>query len=176
MNKVCIICSGNGIYKCPTCFIYYCSAKCCKKHRENDCELFQKEEQPVAEEKPKENVKTADEVSAERLQLLKNSDEVKNLLTNPHLRDLLVTIDQAENAEQIMQKAMLEAIFVEFADACIKAVEPPNSNPDQAAVIMKSDASAFSNSENFNVGGIGNTNINTFTQSGDIEQAGANFG
>ncbi|XP_076275939.1 zinc finger HIT domain-containing protein 3 isoform X4 [Rhynchophorus ferrugineus] len=131
MNKVCIICSGNGIYKCPTCFIYYCSAKCCKKHRENDCELFQKEEQPVAEEKPKENVKTADEVSAERLQLLKNSDEVKNLLTNPHLRDLLVTIDQAENAEQIMQKAMLEAIFVEFADACIKAVEPPNSNPDQ---------------------------------------------
>lgn len=64
--------------------------------------------------------------------ILENSDEVKNLLTNPHLRDLLVTIDQAENAEQIMQKAMLEAIFVEFADACIKAVEPSNTNQDQA--------------------------------------------
>ncbi|XP_030751792.1 zinc finger HIT domain-containing protein 3 [Sitophilus oryzae] len=133
MSKVCVICSGNGIYKCPTCFIYYCSAKCCKKHRENECELFKKEEQPDpdSEEKTKKTLKTGDEVSADRLQLLKNSDEVKNLLSNPHLRDLLVTIDEADNAEQIMQKAMLEPIFVEFADACIKAVEHPNSNRDE---------------------------------------------
>ncbi|XP_050307606.1 zinc finger HIT domain-containing protein 3 [Anthonomus grandis grandis] len=127
MERACVICSVNGIYKCPTCFIYYCSSKCCKKHRETGCEVYREQviEQP---QKSKESQKLAEEVSAERLQLLKNSDEVKQLLTNPHLRDLLVTIDKAENAEQIVQKAMLEPIFVEFADACIKAVEPEQDN------------------------------------------------
>ncbi|CAG9773798.1 unnamed protein product [Ceutorhynchus assimilis] len=125
MSKSCIICSKTGSYKCPMCYIYYCSSKCCKKHRETGCEvILQKEDPPQEPEKPKEALKSPEEISAGRLQLLKNSDEVKNLLTNPHLRDLLVTIDKAENAEQIIQKAMLEPIFVEFADACIKAVEP----------------------------------------------------
>jgi len=131
MSKVCVICSGDGIYKCPICCIYYCSSRCCKKHRANGCEVIQKEEPQESPEKSKENLKSPEEISAERLQLLKSSDEVKNLLTNPHIRDLLVTIDNAENAEQIVQKAMLEPIFVEFADACIKAVEPESAEQDQ---------------------------------------------
>ncbi|XP_060521914.1 zinc finger HIT domain-containing protein 3 [Cylas formicarius] len=123
MNKTCSICGGNGVYKCPICLIFYCSVKCCKKHREDKCEVIQREEKPIekSNEKPE---KSKEEISAERLELLKNSDEVKQLLTNKHLQDLLITIDQAENAEEIMQKAMLEPIFVEFADACLKAVEP----------------------------------------------------
>ncbi|XP_066248437.1 zinc finger HIT domain-containing protein 3 [Euwallacea similis] len=131
MSKVCIICTGDGKYKCPMCYIYYCSSKCCKKHRENGCEVIQKEDPVATVEMPKETLRSPEEISAERLYLLKNSEEVKNLLTNPHLRDLLVTIDNAENAEEVVQKAMLEPIFVEFADACIKAVEPENSGQDQ---------------------------------------------
>lgn len=46
------------------------------------------------------------------------------MLANKHLRALLKTVDSTENAEEIMQKVMLEPIFVEFADACLRIVEP----------------------------------------------------
>lgn len=55
------------------------------------------------------------------------NDEVTKLLTNTHLRNLLVTVDNSENPVEIMQKAMQEPIFVEFADACLKVVEPEES-------------------------------------------------
>lgn len=48
---------------------------------------------------------------------------MKKLLTNKHLQDLLQTIDQSEDPEKIMQKAMQEPLFVEFADACLKVVD-----------------------------------------------------
>ncbi|KAL1494470.1 hypothetical protein ABEB36_010066 [Hypothenemus hampei] len=130
MSKVCIICTANGIYKCPICYVYYCSSKCCKKHRADGCELLQQKEPPQEPPQMPEALKSSDEIPSDRLQLLKNSDAVKSLLSNPHLRDLLVTIDNAEDFEQIIQKAMLEPIFVEFADACIKAVEPQENAQD----------------------------------------------
>lgn len=58
------------------------------------------------------------------------SEEVTKLLTNSHLRNLLVTVDNSENSQEIMQKAMQEPIFVEFADACLKVVEPEDSKQD----------------------------------------------
>lgn len=59
------------------------------------------------------------------MQLLGKNEEVKDLLKNKHLRDLLTQIDSCENPEKMMQKAMLEPIFVELADACLKVVDPP---------------------------------------------------
>ena len=52
------------------------------------------------------------------------SNKLKQLLRNPHLRNLLKTVDSSSDAETIMQKMMLEPIFVEFADACLEVVEP----------------------------------------------------
>lgn len=58
------------------------------------------------------------------------SEELKDILKNPHLRDLLEKIDKSEKPDAIMQKAMLEPLFVEFADACLKVVEPRQSDDE----------------------------------------------
>uniref|UniRef100_A0A7N4P7T4 Zinc finger HIT domain-containing protein 3 n=1 Tax=Sarcophilus harrisii TaxID=9305 RepID=A0A7N4P7T4_SARHA len=51
--------------------------------------------------------------------------ELRNLLTNPHLRQLLVSIDQADDKETLMKSLMQEPLFVEFADCCLRVVNPP---------------------------------------------------
>ncbi|KAH8322570.1 hypothetical protein KR074_007173 [Drosophila pseudoananassae] len=53
-----------------------------------------------------------------------NSEQLKNLLHNPHLRSLLQQIDVAINAHSAMAAAMQEPLFLEFADACLQVVEP----------------------------------------------------
>ncbi|XP_044530227.1 zinc finger HIT domain-containing protein 3 isoform X2 [Gracilinanus agilis] len=54
-----------------------------------------------------------------------DSKELRNLLTNPHLQQLLVSIDQAEDKETLMKSHMREPLFVEFADCCLRIVDPP---------------------------------------------------
>lgn len=51
------------------------------------------------------------------------NQELKNILCNHHLREMLVAIDKSTNPAATMQQAMLEPIFVEFADECLKVVE-----------------------------------------------------
>ncbi|NWR73304.1 ZNHI3 protein, partial [Centropus unirufus] len=66
-----------------------------------------------------------DRVPLQKLQLLGESEELRDLLLNPHLRQLLLTIDQAEDKSSLMKKYMQEPLFVEFADCCLRIVEPP---------------------------------------------------
>ncbi|CAG9829212.1 unnamed protein product [Diabrotica balteata] len=127
MNKICEICQKEARYKCPICLIFYCSVPCCKKHRENKCNVLQRDEETeeanlIVKRRKIETV-TEDTVADDKLKLLATNEELNNLLANSHLRNLLVTIDQAESADEVMQKAMQEPIFVEFADACLKVVE-----------------------------------------------------
>ena len=60
---------------------------------------------------------------------LKNSEELKQLLANPHLRDYLSYINSLEYPRGFMKIAMQEPIFVEFADACLKAIHPEDHEP-----------------------------------------------
>lgn len=53
------------------------------------------------------------------------SEELRALLQNPHLRQLLLTIDQAQDKSSLLRKLMQEPLFVEFADCCLGIVEPP---------------------------------------------------
>uniref|UniRef100_A0A8C6ZK70 Zinc finger HIT-type containing 3 n=1 Tax=Nothoprocta perdicaria TaxID=30464 RepID=A0A8C6ZK70_NOTPE len=66
-----------------------------------------------------------DRVPLQKLELLGESEELRGLLQNPHLRQLLLTIDQAEEKSSLMRKYMQEPLFVEFADCCLRIVEPP---------------------------------------------------
>ncbi|NXY49662.1 ZNHI3 protein, partial [Ceuthmochares aereus] len=66
-----------------------------------------------------------DRVPLQKLQLLGESEELRGLLLNPHLRQLLLTVDQAEDKSSLMKKYMQEPLFVEFADCCLRIVEPP---------------------------------------------------
>lgn len=51
------------------------------------------------------------------------STELRDLLCNPHLRQLLRSVDDAESKASAMKAAMQEPLFVEFADQCLKVVE-----------------------------------------------------
>ncbi|RZC32731.1 zf-HIT domain containing protein [Asbolus verrucosus] len=132
MDKTCTICNGEGIYKCPTCVVYYCSVVCCKKHREDDCDVWVKHDVKTPPQSPaststeqsRPKYTSADTVPLERLQLLRGDENLKNILCNPHLRELLITINSSKEPEKIMQMAMQEPLFVEFADVCMKVVEP----------------------------------------------------
>ncbi|XP_019366657.1 PREDICTED: zinc finger HIT domain-containing protein 3 isoform X2 [Gavialis gangeticus] len=66
-----------------------------------------------------------DRVPLQKLKLLGESEELKDLLRNPHLRQLLVAVDQAEERNSVMKKYMQEPLFVEFVDCCLRIIEPP---------------------------------------------------
>lgn len=73
---------------------------------------------------------TRDTIPLEKLKILETDPELKKLLSNPHLRCFLSEVDSAENPDKAMKKAMLEPLFVEFADACLRIVEPPDEETE----------------------------------------------
>jgi hypothetical protein len=74
MERLCAVCKGEGKYKCPICLIFYCSVQCCKKHRENECDVWVKNDDKTPPQ-PSENrtipkYTSADTVPLEKLFLL----------------------------------------------------------------------------------------------------------
>lgn len=67
---------------------------------------------------------TVDTVPIELLEKLQNSENLKNLLRNKHLREFIKEVDSARNPTNAMKLAMMEPLFVEFTDECMKVVEP----------------------------------------------------
>ncbi|KAM6372747.1 zinc finger HIT domain-containing protein 3 isoform 3-T3 [Pluvialis apricaria] len=102
-------------YRCPRCAAAYCSVPCCRTHRGG----------PWSVEDILADGEEQDRVPLQKLQLLGESEELRGLLLNPHLRQLLLTVDQAEDKSSLMKKYMQEPLFVEFADCCLRIVEPP---------------------------------------------------
>ncbi|XP_077898499.1 zinc finger HIT domain-containing protein 3 isoform X1 [Ictidomys tridecemlineatus] len=68
-----------------------------------------------------------DRVSLQNLKNLGESATLKNLLLNPHLRQLMINLDQGDNKAKLMRAYMQEPLFVEFADCCLRIVEPPQN-------------------------------------------------
>ncbi|XP_067864277.1 zinc finger HIT domain-containing protein 3 isoform X2 [Heptranchias perlo] len=143
--KICRVCEQQPPkYRCPRCGLRYCSVGCYKKHKD-DCKPQESgsvttisELSPVLKGIMRQDGKghcwstddilgeheESDRIPPKKLRLLE-SEELKSLLCNPHLRQLLLTVDKAEDKESIMKTAMQEPIFVEFADRCLQTVEPP---------------------------------------------------
>ncbi|KAL8199147.1 UNVERIFIED_CONTAM: hypothetical protein K2H54_035496 [Gekko kuhli] len=133
-------------YRCPSCRARYCSVPCYKKHKEQCISKVDPVPQPASTEvltgvqREKSlndevspwslgDILTEDEeedkVPLQSLHRLKDSEELRGLLLNPHLRQLLLTVDQAADKSSLMRKSMQEPLFVEFADCCLRIVEPP---------------------------------------------------
>lgn len=49
-------------------------------------------------------------------------------MRNPHLREFIRAVDTSENARKAMKFAMLEPLFIEFADECMKIVAPDETS------------------------------------------------
>jgi zinc finger HIT domain-containing protein 3 len=45
-------------------------------------------------------------------------------MSNPNLQTILKHLDSAKNPKAAMEDAMQEPLFVEFANACLKVVDP----------------------------------------------------
>lgn len=54
---------------------------------------------------------------------------MQQIFKNPHLQELLVSIDSSPNPEYAMQLAMQEPLFIEFADECLRVIEPTEDAP-----------------------------------------------
>lgn len=129
---VCSLCKLNGgKYKCPACYVLYCSVDCWKVHKK-ECISIHREDNGQEDcsgnlSKDRQNIylfPTDDTVPYTKLQLLGECQEIKNLLNNPHLRHMLTSVNSTHNPAVAMQNAMLEPIFAELADACLAVVEP----------------------------------------------------
>ncbi|KAJ1185610.1 hypothetical protein NDU88_002400 [Pleurodeles waltl] len=147
--KGCCVCAEQAPkYRCPGCRLRYCSVPCCKKHKETcvpkskpvaeaafpeissvfrDYTLSEREDDGVYTEGILCEDDESDKVPLEKLKRLGESKEMKDLLLNPHLAQLLVTIDKAEEKGSVMKKYMQEPLLVEFADCCLRIVEPPKN-------------------------------------------------
>ncbi|KAG7483738.1 hypothetical protein MATL_G00041580 [Megalops atlanticus] len=135
--QICSVCSEQiPKYRCPACKIRYCSVSCYKKHKD-ECVPVKQTASPEPDLPVTRNSDgswtvddlldeddQSDRVPLHRLKQLGESEELKALLCNPHLRQLLLTVDQAESKADIMKATMQEPLFVEFADQCLKIVEP----------------------------------------------------
>lgn len=97
--------------------------KCCKDHKANKCTAPRADKQVEREEL---QFLTEDTVPEEKLKLLDASKALSNLLSNPHLRNYLKELDEAPDPEHAIKNAMAEPLFVEFADACLQVIEPPD--------------------------------------------------
>ncbi|XP_042548922.1 zinc finger HIT domain-containing protein 3 [Dipodomys spectabilis] len=139
-TAVCVICLEKPKYRCPACRVPYCSVTCFQKHKEQ-CSpetrpIEKRSAAPVKTTKPEDNKdddsladflnsdEEEDRVSLQSLKNLGESATLRSLLTNPHLRHLMVNLDQGDNKAKLMKTYMQEPLFVEFADCCLSIVEP----------------------------------------------------
>ncbi|XP_070699797.1 zinc finger HIT domain-containing protein 3 [Pempheris klunzingeri] len=140
--QICSVCSEQTPkYRCPACKMRYCSLGCYKRHK--DTCLPVKQPAPVHPEAT-DAIHTepwtvddllheddiTDKVPLQRLQLLGQSKELRDLLCNPHLRQLLRSIDSAHSKDRAMKAAMQEPLFCEFSDQCLKIVENETASSD----------------------------------------------
>lgn len=100
---------------------------CCKAHKSTGCQSpTPKTVEEAAAAALKYEFPTSDTVPMEKLNLLRESAEIKECLKNPHVRDIARGILNDSDPTKAIAEAMVEPIFVELADACLKIVEPPD--------------------------------------------------
>lgn len=126
---------SKSLQKCD----FSCSLNCYKSHKESQCQ-DQKEKnegniQTFYEDKLPDHLmvyETQDTLPVEKLEKLKDSEELKSLLANPHLRNFLIEINGATKPWNAMKLAMMEPLFLEFADVSLKIVQenPKDGNSD----------------------------------------------
>ncbi|XP_054143323.1 zinc finger HIT domain-containing protein 3 [Melozone crissalis] len=135
-------------YRCPRCGSAYCSVPCCRTHRERCAPGARREEEaagpgsppapagsPGGPEEIVGEEEEQDRVPPQKLQLLGESAELRELLRNPHLRQLLLALEQARDKSSLLRRLMQEPLFLEFADCCLGIVEPPEEKENVLPVL-----------------------------------------
>ncbi|XP_014232926.1 zinc finger HIT domain-containing protein 3 [Trichogramma pretiosum] len=133
VDKTCCVCSrDNSSYRCPKCRRPYCSISCHHIHKQDDLlhdtEFVraleaEKEAQKVVSTPKSYKYPTESTVPMEKLERLRQNEELKNCLKNPHLKDYVREILEDSDPTGAISRAMKEPLFVELADHCLKVVQ-----------------------------------------------------
>ncbi|KAH0667803.1 hypothetical protein KY285_029009 [Solanum tuberosum] len=119
-SKKCQVCDeAQSKYKCPNCFIPFCSLVCFKKHKEIPCGKPEPEpeSEPVSEEKlapaPALHVEKpiyvdepGEAVNQSQLESIASSSEILEAIRNKELQKLIYNLDSSLDAENELDKAM----------------------------------------------------------------------
>ena len=132
MSSICIVCQqASNKYKCPTCKAIYCSVKCCKLHKEQNCQQEKLQQSgsldvPTAETKQKAEVD--DDVpqllSTQQLNKLSSSTYMKSTLKSKRLREHIAGIDGIVNSnERRNELHKMRKNNVQFNEFIVKMLE-----------------------------------------------------
>ena len=144
--RKCRVCKQQqSKYKCPKCFLPYCSVACNHTHRET-CTLL--ETPPSALEQVKPELKeplperlvtgpddeefesdSPDFIPLEKLRLLEHNPILKELLKDGQLKEMIERCNRAENKGEEISKLMKSDLFVKFANVCLETVDSENYEP-----------------------------------------------
>lgn len=155
LHELCQVCKETEKkYQCPKCEIKYCSLVCFKDHKAGEeeesatslCDLRVNQERDLEKTKADTKAKAklssmiyADEerdhkLTPDQLEKLRESKDLLGALGNPHLRNFLTHVDTTHSPKGFMNLAMQEPLFVEFADACLKALHPEEAEPEEMSL------------------------------------------
>ncbi|XP_071717483.1 uncharacterized protein [Rutidosis leptorrhynchoides] len=130
-KKCCKICENTeSKYKCPTCFIPYCSLTCFKKHKENPCIKPAPENEndtsapilPIDVDRPCYIDNFDDVLPQSQLESIATSTEILEALKDKELQKIICNIDCSANAETELDKAMEQEVFRLFTEKILSRV------------------------------------------------------
>ncbi|XP_009788871.1 uncharacterized protein LOC107817311 [Nicotiana tabacum] len=132
--KNCKVCDdAQSKYKCPNCFIPYCSLVCFKKHKEIFCVKPEPELEPSSVEKlasaPGSHVEKpiyideqSEVLNQSRLESIASSNEIREAIRNKELQNLICSIDSSMDAEAELDKAMDKEEFRIFSEKILSMI------------------------------------------------------
>ncbi|KAL4558600.1 hypothetical protein LXL04_036801 [Taraxacum kok-saghyz] len=133
-KKGCKVCEkAESKYKCPACFIPYCSLICFKKHKETPCD----KPVPVPEIDTSIAISTIDVdrpcyidddedvLPQSQLECIASSNEIRDALKDEDLQKLIRDIDSSADARTELDKAMEQQVFRMFTEKILSLVSRP---------------------------------------------------
>ncbi|KAL2323363.1 hypothetical protein Fmac_027742 [Flemingia macrophylla] len=127
--RQCQVCNeSQSKYKCPSCYLPYCSLLCFKKHKEFPCVKPQPTEAKttaVSEsivEKPLVVNEPRQVLPKFQLEAIASSSEIRDALNDKALQELICRIDCSSNAENELDKALADEAFCLFTDKILSTI------------------------------------------------------
>ncbi|KAL9318255.1 hypothetical protein ACSQ67_014772 [Phaseolus vulgaris] len=103
--RQCKVCNeAPSKYKCPSCYIPYCSLGCFKKHKELPCVKPQPLLETITTAVSESHVvveETSEVLQKFQLEAIASSSEIRDSLNDKALQELICRIDSSSNAEDV---------------------------------------------------------------------------
>lgn len=119
----CFVCGGVEVkYRFPCCRERYCSLPCYRRHAAGQCPA--RPERESAKRPRKEEPEEEDLISEVRLCALRGHVGVRSALQNEAFQDALITLDEAHDRRQTLEKLLeKDKFFLKFVGDLMEAID-----------------------------------------------------